>query len=135
MHQVQRILLFSCSIFVRTKCVAMRLRITLFNFVASVYPLVVVNMILINMMMAIINLSFERIKENAARFKNKFELLEYIKRSIREVVGITVARRDRPVYTDQPDDGENMDTSDEEELEVTEKMSQEFTNKTDALLK
>ena len=91
-------------------------------------------MILINMMMAIINQSFERIKENSSRFKNKFELLDYMRRSIREVVGTTLAKKDRPIYTDQPDDGENMDTSDEEELESTEKMSQEFTNKTDALL-
>ena len=37
-------------------------------------------MILINMMMAIINLAFEEIKENKDQYKNKFELMEYIKR-------------------------------------------------------
>ena len=41
---------------------------------------VVVNMILINMMMAIINLAFEEIKENRAQYQSKFELMEYVKR-------------------------------------------------------
>ena len=60
--------------------------------------LVVVNLILINMMMAIINLAFEEIKENADQYKNKFELLEYIKRSAKEMIGITVAEPIVPVY-------------------------------------
>ena len=60
--------------------------------------LVVVNLILINMMMAIINLAFEEIKENADQYKNKFELLEYIKRSAKEMTGITVAEPIVPVY-------------------------------------
>ena len=59
---------------------------------------VVVNLILINMMMAIINLAFEEIKENKDQYKNKFELLEYIKRSAKEMIGITVAEPIVPVY-------------------------------------
>ena len=58
----------------------------------------VVNLILINMMMAIINLAFEEIKENADQYKNKFELMEYIKRSAKEMIGITVAEPIVPVY-------------------------------------
>ena len=50
--------------------------------------LVVVNMILINMMMAIINMAFEDIKKQGDSFKNKFEIIEYIKRSTRELSGI-----------------------------------------------
>ena len=46
---------------------------------------VVVNMILINMMMAIINLAFEEIKQNAAAYQNKFELMDYVKRTTRYV--------------------------------------------------
>ena len=46
-----------------------------------------VNMILINMMMAIINMAFEDIKSQTDRFKNKFEIIEYIKRSTRELSG------------------------------------------------
>lgn len=49
---------------------------------------VVVNMILINMMMAIINMAFEDIKSQTDRFKNKFEIIEYIKRSTRELTGV-----------------------------------------------
>ena len=49
-------------------------------------------------MMAIINLAFEEIKENADQYKNKFELLEYIKRSAKEMIGITVAEPIVPVY-------------------------------------
>ena len=49
---------------------------------------VVVNMILINMMMAIINMAFEDIKSQTDRFKNKFEIIEYIKRSCRELTGV-----------------------------------------------
>ena len=64
----------------------------------SLVFLVVVNLILINMMMAIINLAFEEIKENADQYKNKFELLEYIKRSAKEMIGITVAEPIVPVY-------------------------------------
>ena len=41
----------------------------------------VVNMILINMMMAIINLAFEEIKLNEDKYKNKFELIDYMRRT------------------------------------------------------
>ena len=50
--------------------------------------LVVVNMILINMMMAIINMAFEEIKEQKDTYQNKFEIIEYIKRSVREITGV-----------------------------------------------
>ena len=38
-------------------------------------------MILINMMMAIINLAFEEIKLNEDKYKNKFELIDYMRRT------------------------------------------------------
>ena len=60
--------------------------------------LVVVNMILINMMMAIINLSFEEIKNNGEQYKNKFELIEYVKRTAKEMIGVMVAEPIVPVY-------------------------------------
>ena len=51
------------------------------QFLISFYIIaVVVNMILINMMMAIINLAFEEIKENRAQYQSKFELTAYVKR-------------------------------------------------------
>ncbi len=53
---------------------------------------VVVNMILINMMIAIINIAFEEIKGNRAKFESKFHLKDYVKRRVREVVGVTLAR-------------------------------------------
>lgn len=45
-------------------------------------------MILINMMMAIINMAFEEIKSQSEAYKNKFEIMEYIKRSTRELTGL-----------------------------------------------
>ena len=45
-------------------------------------------MILINMMMAIINMAFEEIKEQKDTYQNKFEIIEYIKRSVREMTGV-----------------------------------------------
>ena len=45
-------------------------------------------MILINMMMAIINMAFEDIKSQTEQFKNKFEIMEYIKRSTKELTGL-----------------------------------------------
>ena len=53
---------------------------------------VVVNLILINMMMAIINLAFEEIKSNAADYQNKFELMDYVKRTTKEMVGTQIAK-------------------------------------------
>jgi hypothetical protein len=55
-------------------------------------------MILINMMMAIINLSFEEIKNNNEQYKNKFELLEYVKRTAREMAGVLIAEPIVPIY-------------------------------------
>ena len=55
-------------------------------------------MILINMMMAIINLSFEEIKNNGEQYKNKFELIEYVKRTAKEMVGVMIAEPIVPVY-------------------------------------
>lgn len=49
-------------------------------------------MILINMMMAIINLAFEEIKSNAADYQNKFELVDYVKRTTKEMVGTQIAK-------------------------------------------
>ena len=49
---------------------------------------VTVNMILINMMMAIINMAFEDIKSQAEAYQNKFEIIEYIKRSTKELTGV-----------------------------------------------
>ena len=48
----------------------------------------VVNLILINMMMAIINMAFEEIKSQSEAYKNKFEIMEYIKRSTKELTGL-----------------------------------------------
>jgi hypothetical protein len=48
-------------------------------------------MILINMMMAIINLAFEEINANAQDYQNKFELVSYVKRTTREMVGTSIA--------------------------------------------
>ena len=45
-------------------------------------------MILINMMMAIINMAFEEIKSQSEAYKNKFEIMEYIKRSTKELTGL-----------------------------------------------
>ena len=45
-------------------------------------------MILINMMMAIINMAFEEIKSQSEAYKNKFEIMEYIKRSTRKLTGL-----------------------------------------------
>ena len=93
---------------------------------------IVVNMILINMMMAIINLAFEEIKANAHKYRNKFELVEYIKRSIREVVGTTLAKPIKNKYRDIDDD--DIDDSDREDMDQTEKTSENFSKKTDQLM-
>ena len=45
-------------------------------------------MILINMMMAIINMAFEDIKNQSDAYQNKFEIMEYVKRSTRELTGV-----------------------------------------------
>jgi len=60
--------------------------------------IVVVNMILINMMMAIINLSFEEINSNGEQYKNKFELMEYVGRTTKEMIGTQIAEPIEPIY-------------------------------------
>ena len=47
-----------------------------------------VNMILINMMMAIINMAFEDIKSQADAYKSKFDILAYIKMTSRQLSGL-----------------------------------------------
>ncbi len=86
---------------------------------------IVVNMILINMMMAIINLAFEEIKSNKSDFQNKFELVDYVKRSTREMIGLDVAEPIVPVYKDgnDPDNNEDEDETDGEEIFQTISMS------------
>ena len=88
-------------------------------------------MILINMMMAIINLAFEEIKANKSDFQSKFDLLNYVKRTTREMVGLNVAEPIVPVYVGD----ENQDAEEEEdEADTTERISDNFTQKTDRLL-
>ena len=60
-------------------------------------------MILINMMMAIINMGFEEIKSKGDLYVNKFELVEYMKKTGKEMVGLTLAEEIKPVYND-PDE-------------------------------
>ena len=40
------------------------------------------------MMMAIINMAFEDIKNKKDAYQNKFEIIEYIKRTTREMTGL-----------------------------------------------
>merc|ERR1711915_203805 len=90
---------------------------------------IVVNMILINMMMAIINMAFEDIKSQSETYKNKFEIMEYIKRSIRELTGVAPAKRDLPKYIENKEEQENTEeSSNDKSLPV------EFSDKTNQLL-
>ena len=91
---------------------------------------IVVNMILINMMMAIINLSFEYIKQRASTFHNKFELKKYVKRTCKEVVGIVHARHTKILYEDEVEKEEKQDS----EEDATEQVSKDFQQKTDQLM-
>eukprot|EP00095_Tigriopus_kingsejongensis_P009158 maker-scaffold798_size95657-snap-gene-0.28 protein:Tk09158 transcript:maker-scaffold798_size95657-snap-gene-0.28-mRNA-1 annotation:"polycystic kidney disease protein 1-like 2-like" len=94
---------------------------------------IVVNMILINMMMAIINLAFEEIKENEDQYKNKFELIDYIKRTTREMIGIQVAKPIVPIYMDGSHTEEGFDSDNDND--ATDRTSKEFSQKTDKLIK
>ena len=94
---------------------------------------VVVNMILINMIMAIINFALEEIKENEEDFQNKFELLDYLKRISSEMIGLMLAEPIVPVYLDD-DDLQNGEDEDEDGC-PTEAISKDFNAKTDMLLK
>ena len=49
-------------------------------------------MILINMMMAIINLAFEEIKLNEDKYKNKFELIDYMRRTGTNYLKLTLKK-------------------------------------------
>ena len=53
------------------------------------------------MMMAIINLAFEEIKSNKSDFQNKFELVDYVKRTTKEMIGTRIAEPIVPVYSDK----------------------------------
>ena len=77
---------------------------------------VTVNMILINMMIAIINFALEEIKENQDKFESRFKLFAYIKRTCKEVVGVTVAKPVKIEYVD-PNDDPDLTGSDEEEAD------------------
>ena len=55
-------------------------------------PTVCVNMILINMMMAIINMAFEDIKSQASAYESKFDIIAYIKKSSKELSGLRYVR-------------------------------------------
>ena len=95
---------------------------------------IVVNMILINMMMAIINMAFEDIKAQGDSFKNKFEIIEYIKRSTKELSGVGMAKRELPVYKGDKD-GEDLTAEGKEGGDGDEKtLSGEFSEKTNQLL-
>ena len=95
---------------------------------------IVVNMILINMMMAIINMAFEDIKAQGDSFKNKFEIIEYIKRSTKELSGVQMAKRELPVYKGDKD-GEDTSEEGKEGGNADEKtLSGEFSDKTNQLL-
>ena len=95
---------------------------------------IVVNMILINMMMAIINMAFEDIKAQGDSFKNKFEIIEYIKRSTKELSGVGMAKRELPVYKGDKD-GEDLTVEGKEGGDGDEKtLSGEFSEKTNQLL-
>merc|ERR1719397_2426740 len=61
-------------------------------------------MILINMMMAIINMAFEDIKSQADAYKSKFDILAYIKMTSRQLSGLELQKRDLPKYQGEDDD-------------------------------
>ncbi len=91
----------------------------------------VVNLVLINMMMAIINMAFEEIKEKRAMYESKFQLIEYAKRSMKEIVGTRYAK---PIFVKYKRPGQADDSEEEEEM-LRNQTSDQFANKTDAFLK
>ena len=95
---------------------------------------IVVNMILINMMMAIINMAFEDIKAQGDSFKNKFEIIEYIKRSTKELSGVQMAKRELPVYKGNKDVEGVVEERKEEGNGEEKTLSGEFSDKTNQLL-
>merc|ERR1719186_1254802 len=83
-------------------------------------------------MMAIINLAFEEIKEQKDTYKNKFDIMTYIKKSTKELVGTEPGQRDLPVYKKDGDEEEKEDGEEDENDEN--KISDEFSTKTNQLL-
>ena len=83
------------------------------------------------MMMAIINLAFEEIKANKSDFQSKFALVDYVKRTTREMIGLNIAEPIVPVYVGDEADQENEE---EDEADTTDRISDNFTQKTDRLL-
>ena len=84
------------------------------------------------MMMAIINLAYEEIKSNKSDYVNKFELLQYVKRTGREMVGVDLAE---PIVPKYKDPNEEVDSEEEEDAtEKTERVATDFSEKTNLLL-
>ena len=81
--------------------------------------------------MAIINLAFEEIKANAADYQSKFALVDYVKRTTKEMIGTKIAEPIVPKYAN-PNEVKEAIAEDPEN--ITEKVSQDFTQKTDLLL-
>ncbi|XP_040583519.2 location of vulva defective 1 [Lepeophtheirus salmonis] len=59
---------------------------------------IAINMVLINMVMSIINLAFEEVKESKSISKNKFHLLQYAKNMTAQMIGIQNPKLIEPVY-------------------------------------
>ena len=88
-------------------------------------------MILINMMMAIINLAFEEVKRRS--YENRFELMDYVTRTGKEMIGSKIAQPIKPKYKKKSD--KVVPRKEQTAQDVTEKVSSEFSAKTNLLLK
>jgi hypothetical protein len=88
-------------------------------------------MILINMMMAIINLAFEEVKTKS--YANKFELMNYVTRTAKEMIGIRIADPINPKYKSKAT--KSILKKKQTPQDKTEKVSAEFSEKTNSLLK
>jgi hypothetical protein len=98
------------------------------------YIAVVVNMILINMMMAIINMAFEEVKAEAKYNKNKFELFDYMKQTSKEIAGTTIAEPIVPDYAVGDDHDSEEDEINTKDVDDTDQVNKDFRDKTDHLL-
>ncbi len=74
-------------------------------------------MVLINMMIAIINMAFEEIKLNESKYKSRFALTAYIKRFTREIVGLDLAKPIKVKYLD-PNDEPDIDDEEVDDTQV-----------------
>ena len=83
------------------------------------------------MMMAIINLAFEEVK--ARSYSNKFELMDYVTRTAKEMIGIRIADPIKPRYEGKGK--KSILKKEQTPQEITNKVSAEFSEKTDLLLK